>query len=118
MTPAFDLNPWQSPGYLEEKEGRLHFDGIDMAALAERYGTPFFAYSERRLRENARRITAAFRGHHDRATVCFASKACSLQGILRILREEGLSVEVNSGGELMKARLAGFAKYRLAVMKK
>jgi diaminopimelate decarboxylase len=89
--------------------GHLTLDGRDLVALAEEFGSPLFLFSERRLRANAAAFLAAARGGHPRSTVCYASKACSNVNILRILRSEGLAIEVNSGGELFKALKAGFA---------
>lgn len=109
MRDAFRLEPWQVPGHLEERDGRLYLDGVDTVALAGEWGTPLFVYSERRLRESARDIVTAFRRHHPGATVAFASKACSYIPVLRLLREAGVACEVNSAGELHRARRAGFA---------
>ncbi|MDP9138141.1 MAG: diaminopimelate decarboxylase [Pseudomonadota bacterium] len=87
---------------------RLTMDGVDLVELAEREGTALFVFSERRLRDNASRFLAAARAGHPRAVVCYASKACSNVHVLRILHSEGLAIEVNSGGEIYKAQVAGF----------
>ena len=87
----------------------LAMDGADLVKLAEIKGTPLFVFSERRLRDNASRFLAAARAGHPRAQVCYASKACSNVHLIRILRAEGLAIEVNSGGEIHKAQVAGFS---------
>jgi diaminopimelate decarboxylase len=110
MTQAFHLSPWQDAPMLEDREGRLHMDGVDLVAVAEQHGTPLFVYSEARLRENARGLSAAF---GPGSTVCFASKACANLSILRLMEEEGVAIEVNSGGELAKAKHAGFDPGRI-----
>jgi diaminopimelate decarboxylase len=93
-----------------ERIGRhLGTDGQDLVALARELGTPLFVFSERRLRGNAGGFLRAARAGHPRATVCYASKACSNLSVLRIIREEGLAIEVNSGGEIAKTLAAGFA---------
>ena len=51
---------------------------------------------------------AAFRAVHANTTVAYASKACSLMTVLRLVGEAGCALEVNSQGELWKARRAGF----------
>ncbi|HWA44530.1 MAG TPA: diaminopimelate decarboxylase [Hypericibacter adhaerens] len=89
--------------------GHLTLDGRDLVALAGEYGSPLFVFSERRLRANAAAFLAAARNGHPSSTVCYASKACSNIHVLKILRSEGLAIEVNSGGELHKALYAGFA---------
>jgi diaminopimelate decarboxylase len=83
-------------------------DGVDLAALAEAEGTPTYVYSARRIRANAEGLAAAFRARHANTTVAYASKACSLMAILKLIGEAGCALEVNSEGELWKARRAGF----------
>lgn len=100
---------WKRPGFLESREGRLSMDGQDLVALADERGTPLLVYSERRLRATAQRMLAAFRQRHERTTLCFAGKACTAPRVLAILRQEGVALEVNSGGELFKGLTAGFA---------
>ena len=86
----------------------LMLEGRDLVTLAQEHGTPLFVFSEARIRRNAGEFLKAARRGHGRSTVCYASKACSNLHVLRLIREEGLSVEVNSGGELGKALAAGF----------
>jgi diaminopimelate decarboxylase len=100
---------WQIPGYLEGRDGRLFMDGVDLVALAESRRTPLYVYSAKRIAATARSMRVAFRDHHPKATICFASKALSAIKALRLIRAEGLSIEVNSAGELFRAKLAGFA---------
>ena len=97
------------PPYLTSARGHLAIDGHDAASLTAEHGSPLFVFSERRVAGNASSFLLAARGGHPRASVFFASKACSNLHILRIMRQEGLGIEVNSGGELWKAFAAGFA---------
>ena len=110
MTKAFHLSPWQDGRMLEDRNGHLYMDGVDLVAVAEQQGTPLFVYSETRLRKNARDLIAAF---GPGSTVCFASKACANLSILRLVKDEGVAIEVNSGGELAKAKHAGFDADRI-----
>jgi diaminopimelate decarboxylase len=89
-------------------EGHLCFDGVDLVELADTYPTPFFVFSERRLRANVEAVTTAFRRHHPATEVFYASKACSNLWFLHVARDAGSNVEVNAGGELEKALAAGF----------
>ena len=82
-------------------------DSAALTALAEAHGTPLYVYSAERLRQNAAAVIGAFRARHPKVTVCFASKACALLAVLKILRAAGCALEVNSRGELEKARMAG-----------
>lgn len=100
---------WQIPGYLRSDEGRLVMDGIDLVALAASRQTPLYVYSAKRIVETARRMRQAFESHHPKAIICYASKALSAIKALRLIRAEGLSIEVNSAGELFRAKMAGFA---------
>ncbi len=95
--------------HLGRLTSHLAMDGVDLVELAENRGTPLFVFSEQRLRDNASRFLAAARAGHPRAQVCYASKACSNVHVIRILRAEGLAIEVNSGGEIHKAQVAGFS---------
>jgi len=96
-------------GTVTVAEGRLLFDGVDVAGLAGRVDTPFFLYSQRRIAANVARVRGAFAARHAAGRVFFAGKACSNLWFLEQVRAAGAGVEVNSGGELWKALRAGFA---------
>ncbi len=98
-----------SDGLLTVRDGHLCFDGVDLAAAAERFETPFYVYSERRLRANAAALLGGFGARHPGSEIFYASKACSNLWFLHVVREAGLNVEVNSGGELAKALRVGFS---------
>lgn len=93
---------------LEVRDGHLHLDGVDIVALARQVDTPFFLFSEDRLRGNAAAVLQAFRLRHADSEVFFASKANSNLWVLDRLRRTGIGVEVNSAGELWKALKVGF----------
>jgi diaminopimelate decarboxylase len=97
------------PVGFDARDAHLTLDGHDLAELGQRYGTPLFVFSERQLRHNASSFLAGARAGHERARVFYASKACSNRRVLEIFHEEGLDIEVNSGGELYKAQRAGYA---------
>ena len=78
--------------------------GCDAAELAAEFGTPLYAVAEDDLRGRAREFTAAMGD----GEVVFASKAFPCTAVLRVFHEEGLSVDVASGGELALAQQAGF----------
>jgi diaminopimelate decarboxylase len=92
------------PEASEVRGGRLAIGGCDAAGLAREHGTPLYVVAEDDLRARAREFRAAM-GEHE---VVFASKAFPCTAVLRVFREEGLSVDVASGGELALARHAGF----------
>ncbi|MFL6374576.1 MAG: diaminopimelate decarboxylase [Pyrinomonadaceae bacterium] len=99
---------WEKEGFLEVRDGRLHIDGLDASALAREHGTPLFVFSENRIRHNIARITRAAELIRRPLKVCYAAKAMSTMGILKLVRDIGIDIEVNSGGELWKALEAGF----------
>lgn len=101
------LPEWGVPGYLEVAANHLTIDGVDVVELAEKYQTPLFVVSAAQIRRNIARLLEA-RSYHKRIKLCYASKANNLQGVLRVVREAGSDVEVNSGGELFRALRAGF----------
>lgn len=99
---------WEIEGYLACADGTLEIDGVSARKLAEEFGTPLFVYSEPRLRHNIKRLLAASSEMGCGLKVCYAAKANSNLGILRVVRDAGSDLEVNSGGELWKALKVGF----------
>ncbi len=95
------------------RDGRLLFDGVDVAGLAGRVDTPFFLYSQAQIAANVARVRRAFASRHAASRVFFASKACSNLWFLEQVRAAGAGAEVNSGGELWKALRAGFSPEQL-----
>ena len=83
--------------------------GCDAAELAREFGTPLYAVAEDDLRARAREFTAAMGD----GEVVFASKAFPCTAVLRVFHEEGLSVDVASGGELALAQKAGYTGDRI-----
>jgi diaminopimelate decarboxylase len=88
--------------------GRLEVGGCDVLDLAERHGTPVFVYDEVHLRERAREAVAAF---GDGAT--YASKAFLCRAMARLVAEEGMGIDVSTGGELHVALSGGMPPERI-----
>ena len=99
---------WAIPGYLETRDGHLSIDGVDAIELAREYDTPLFVFSESRIRSNIERLQRAAHAVEHPVKFCYASKANSNMAVLRTVRDAGIDIEVNSGGELFKALRAGF----------
>jgi len=85
----------------------LTFDGYDLVELADNFDTPIYVISERRVRENYRRIYTAFKGHYDKIRIAYAVKANYTLAVVRILAEEGAGAEVLPGGEVLITLKAG-----------
>jgi diaminopimelate decarboxylase len=103
------------PQASEVRDGRLTIGGCDARELAREFGTPAYVVAEDDLRAQARAFTAAMAAHHPRGEVIFASKAFSCTPVLEVFEQEGLSVDVASGGELDTALRAGFTAERIVV---
>ncbi len=94
-------------------DGALAFAGVDVRALAEKYGTPLMIFDENRVRENMRTYINSMREAFGAGSLpAYASKAFSCKEIYRIAAEEGMGIDVVSGGELYTALKAGFPMER------
>src|SRR3954470_14889329 len=103
------------PEASEVLDGRLHIGGCDAAELAAEFGTPAYVVAVDDLRAQARAFTAAMDKHHANGEVILASKAFPCTAVLKVFEQEGLSVDVASGGELDTALRAGFPGERIVV---
>ena len=98
---AFDLS--LLPRTATIVDGRVAIGGVELGALATQYGTPLFVYDEEDLRGRCREYHAEF----GRAAA-YASKAFLCTAMARLVAEEGLGLDVATGGELYVALHAGF----------
>jgi diaminopimelate decarboxylase len=87
------------------RDGVLHAEAVSLDALASTVGTPFYCYSTATLTRHYNVFASAFAGVD--ALVCYAMKANSNQAVIATLAKLGAGTDVVSGGELMRARLAG-----------
>ena len=100
--------PWPMTAARDDA-GALTIGGVAVGELTARYATPLWVVDEEDLRARCRAYVAGFPG----VEVTYASKAwCSL-GILQLVDEEGLKIDVASGGELHTALMAGVDPARL-----
>ncbi len=93
-------------------DGVVRLAGVPVTELAERYGTPLFVVDEDDFRGRCREMAQAFGGA---ANVHYASKAFLSAEIARWVADEGLSLDVASGGELAVALHGGFPAERIAM---
>lgn len=84
---------------------------MDVTALAEEIGTPFYVYSEATLRRHMRVFRDAFKGTD--ALVAYAVKANANLAVLKVLASEGAGADVVSGGELRRALKSGIAPQKI-----
>ena len=98
-------------------DGVLELGGIPATTLRERFGTPLYVIDEDQVRATARRTLDAFRTaaaqHGVQARVYYAGKAFLSTEVVRWVTDEGLAVDVCTGGELAVALAAGADPARL-----
>ncbi len=94
-------------------EGHLEIGGVDAIDLAGEFGTPLYVYDVALMRERARGFKQAFEAQNVKAEIAYASKAFSTVAMVQLAEEEGLSLDVVSGGELYTALSAGFPSERI-----
>ncbi len=91
-------------------DGHLALGGVDVLELARRFGTPLFVYDEEHLRARCREAVAAWGDG-----VAYATKAFLCLAMARLAHEEGMWLDVSTGGELHVALAAGVPPARLVL---
>jgi len=90
-------------------QGHLVVGGCDVVELAAQWGTPLYLFDEATLRGKCREFKAAFAGQLPQSQVLYAAKAFFNRPLAQLIAEEGLGLDVVSGGELAVARSVEFA---------
>lgn len=99
----------QRLGFDINENNHLEIGGCDTVALVQQYGTPLYVMDEGKIRTNCRMYKNAIDKYYDgKGKILYASKAFSCMYMYRIAAEEGLGVDVVSGGELYTALKARF----------
>ncbi len=91
----------------------LVIDGVSTEMLAEKYGTPLMVFSEDSIRFKIRELREQFLDRYENVRAAYAGKAFLPIAMCRVLEEEGLGLDVVSGGELYTAMKAGFPVERI-----
>ena len=91
------------PDTARTEQGRLAIGGCDVHDLSRKFGTPLFVYDESHLRARCREAVAAFGSD----AVIYATKAFLCTAMAQLAHEEGLLLDVATGGELFVALHAG-----------
>ena len=87
------------------RHGRLYCEDVDLARVAQEFGTPLYIYSAGTILDHYRRLDAAL-GDLDHL-ICYAVKANSNRAILKLLADAGAGFDIVSSGELFRAIKAG-----------
>ena len=91
-----------------DSSGRLTIGGCDVSDLVGEYGTPLYVFDEAMIRNRCREFLHEFRSRYPNTDVAYACKAYINPALARIFMEEGLGLDVVSGGEMALARSVGF----------
>jgi diaminopimelate decarboxylase len=95
-------------GTMSIEENVLNIGGVKATTLAERFGTPLYIMDEDLIRDNCRRYYSAFKCNENNNRVAYAGKAFLTLAMCDLIKEEGLYLDVVSGGELYTAYKANF----------
>jgi len=98
---------------LENRKGKLYFDGVSARELAEKFDTPLYVISESRISENYKRLHEALARNYEKIRVYYAAKANSNLTVLKILENEGAYLDAVSPGEVFMALTSGFPPERI-----
>lgn len=101
------------PPFFEYRDGELTLEGMGLAGIAHRFGTPAYVYSAGSVRAAYARYTTGFAEAGLDLSVCYAVKANSNLGILRLLGDLGAGADVVSAGELYRVVRAGIPPARI-----
>ena len=96
------------------EEGHLEIGGCDCVELAKQFGTPLYVLDENCIRQNCRRYLNTLKEFYKgESNVVYAGKAFLTLGICKLIEQEGLWLDVSSGGELYTALRAGFPPQKI-----
>ncbi|MDQ2655328.1 MAG: diaminopimelate decarboxylase [Chloroflexota bacterium] len=93
--------------------GVMHIGGVSLQKLAQEYGTPLYVYDEATLRNRAGEIRDIFATAYPNSRVVYAGKAGMSPALVSILGEEGIGLDVVSGGEIFAGLKAGMDPRRM-----
>ncbi len=91
-----------------DQNGVLNIGGISTVELVKKYGSPLLVIDEAEIRNNIRKYFRAFRANYPEVRLAYAGKAFINRTLCKILEEEGMGLDVVSGGELFVALAADY----------
>jgi diaminopimelate decarboxylase len=110
LRDAQTIDPTTFTPHFKWSSEALYVEGVPLADLADKYGTPTYIYSRAAIESAYRQYHQAFRTIP--TTICYAVKANSNLSILRLLAKLGSSFDIVSGGELYRLTRAGIPASR------
>ncbi|MEG1131268.1 MAG: diaminopimelate decarboxylase [Romboutsia sp.] len=100
-------------GTMSIKENQLYIGGVSCEELREKYQTPLYIFDEELVRNNCREYTKHFKVNESNNRVAYAGKAFLPMYMCKLINEEGLYLDVVSGGELYTAHKVDFPMERI-----
>ena len=94
-------------GTMEIKDNVLHIGGVNTLDLVKKYKTPLYVFDEELIRNKCREYIKSFKVKENGNKVAYAGKAFLTKYMCKLVCEEGLCLDVVSGGELYTAYKAG-----------
>ncbi|UCH52081.1 MAG: diaminopimelate decarboxylase [Chloroflexota bacterium] len=91
-----------------DSQGHLHIGGCNCVELVKEFGTPLYVFDEFTIRSRCQEFKAEFTRRYPETTILYAAKAFINQALAIIIKEEGLGLDVVSGGELSLAQSVKF----------
>lgn len=91
-----------------EQINDIKIDGVSIQTLKETYGTPLYIYSVNGMKEKISELKRDYLNKYENTTAAYAAKAFLCQAMAKFIDDEGLNLDVVSGGELAIALSAGF----------
>jgi diaminopimelate decarboxylase len=105
MSAATTASALPGQPHIAERDGALHVEGVALEALALEHGTPLFVYSKQWMLDALAAYQRGFEGRD--ALICYAMKANSSLGVLRVFAQAGCGFDIVSGGELSRVMAVG-----------
>ncbi|WP_444813033.1 diaminopimelate decarboxylase [Variovorax fucosicus] len=99
------MRPLPGHPHIARHDGLLKVEGVSLDTLAREHGTPLFVYSKQWMLDALAAYQRGFAGRN--ALVCYAMKANSSLGVLRVFAEAGCGFDIVSGGELARVLAIG-----------
>lgn len=95
------------------RQGNLAIGGCDTVALAKEFGTPVYVFDETDIRNRCHEFKTEFGRRYPGTVVSYSPKAFTARAMFKLVAEEGLDLDVVSGGELAFALASGFPAKRI-----
>ena len=104
-----------APVTTKVEDGVVSIGGVPLKSIIEEYGTALFVYDEATLRQQLSSYVSEFRSRYPESDIIYAAKSFCCVAMDKIVAEEGVGIDVASGGELAIAQAAGFPMDRVFV---